>query len=351
MPKPSRSGLAAAGLIAAAAALFSAAQAAASSAPQPAPNVLLERAVSADDGISYSGTMTSVVYGRDRVDSTVVRIDHRAPSSWRIWYVAPADAYGRLIVSDEKVTYQYEASTNTVYADEWSASAPALAESINAGRVERNYRVEAGSATTVAGRAAHSISLTSKYSGALVERLWIDDKNDLVLRRETYHPDGSIVSKTNFDNIRFVTSLPKELFDLSIPQGMRLVPGATFGKAATDAAAVASSLPFAIVRPDSLPDGFTLDHESVSLHDSVQTLQMVYDDGLRDFSLFENSTHNLPSFEGMTPKPIAVGDAQGQTADFGGETLVTWNAGDLNLTLVGDLSAKELAAIGASIKV
>ncbi|HLJ82837.1 MAG TPA: sigma-E factor regulatory protein RseB domain-containing protein [Candidatus Eremiobacteraceae bacterium] len=323
---------------------------AAAAAPQPSAIDILHKAVTADDSVSYSGTMTTIVYGRDRVDSTVVRLDHNAPSAWRIWYVAPVDAYGRLIISNEKVTYQYEASTNTVYSDEWSASAPPLAESIDAARVERNYRVESGPSTTVAGRAAHGISLTSKYSGVLVGRIWVDDQTDLILRRESYHADGSIASKSSFDNVRVVKSLPKELFDLSIPQGMRLVPGATFGKAETDDATLASSLPFSIARPASLPDGFTLDHDSVSVHDGIQTLQIVYDDGLRDFSLFENATARLPTFEGMTPKKIDVGGKDGYAADFGGETLVTWNAGKLNLTLVGDLTAKELAAVGASIK-
>ena len=322
----------------------------AAAAPQPSAIEVLQKAVAADDSVSYSGTMTTVVYGRDRVDSTVVRLDHSAPSAWRIWYVAPVDAYGRLIISNEKLTYQYEASTNTVFSDEWSASAPPLAESIDAARVEHNYRIEAGPSTTVAGRAAHGISLTSKYSGVLVGRLWVDDQTDLILRRESYHADGSIASKSSFDNVRVVKSLPKELFDLSIPQGMRLVPGATFGKTATDDASLASSLPFAIVRPESLPNGFTLDHDSVSLHDGVQTLQIVYDDGLRDFSLFENATARLPTFEGVTPKKMDVGGTDAYAADFGGETLVTWNAGKLNLTLVGDLTAKELAAIGASIK-
>src|ERR1700686_3200774 len=94
-----------------AALLFSAAPAAAS----PEGNALLQRAVVADDATSYTGTLTSVVYTSDRAESTLVNVDHLAPSQWRIWYVAPADAYGRLIISNEAVTYQYEPSTNKVF--------------------------------------------------------------------------------------------------------------------------------------------------------------------------------------------------------------------------------------------
>src|SRR5665213_3387373 len=82
----------------------------------PAGNSLLQRAGVADDATSFSGTLTSLVYTSDRAESTVVNIDHLAPSQWRIWYVAPADAYGRLIISNEAVTYQYEPSANKVYS-------------------------------------------------------------------------------------------------------------------------------------------------------------------------------------------------------------------------------------------
>src|SRR5690348_2368574 len=57
---------------------------------------LLRQAVAADDHASYTGTVTTLVYGPHGADATVVRVDHAAPNKWRMWYVAPADAYGRL---------------------------------------------------------------------------------------------------------------------------------------------------------------------------------------------------------------------------------------------------------------
>jgi outer membrane lipoprotein-sorting protein len=313
-------------------------------------NVLLQRAVVADDSTSYTGTLTSVVYTSDRAQSTVVNIDHLAPSEWRIWYVAPADAYGRLIISNEAVTYQYEPSVNKVFANNWSTNALALGDVLDTARVEKNYAVQAGAGTSVAGHAARILTLTSKHSGTLVERLWIDEKTNLILRREIYHADGTIASKASFDNVRAVKSLPKELFDLSIPKGMTLVPGATYATKATSDTAATASLSFTVVRPKLLPDGFSLARESVGIHDAVQTLQLVYDDGLRDFSLFENATGRLPKFENGPPHAIAVGDDDGSYAEVGGETIVSWNSGGLNLTLVGDLTVNELSAIGASLK-
>jgi len=315
----------------------------------PSGEALLRAAMDADNHTSYSGTVTSVVYGPHSATATVVRIDHKAPSSWRIWYVAPADAYGRLIVSNETTTYQYEPSTGRVYSNQWSASEPPVAGEFDVARVAQNYAIELGAATAVAGRSVDTLSLTSKHSGNLVERYWIDKKTRIVLRRERYHVDGSLAFKSEFDSFRYVNDLPKALFDLSVPPGMVLVQGAAYSPATTDVAPLAGAVHFKTIAPRDLPDGFQLEKGNVATHDNVEALQFVYSDGLRTFSLFESASARLPKFEGES-RAIAVGSATGQFAYETGVTLVSWLDGGLNFTLVGDLTPRELARIGASLK-
>lgn len=309
---------------------------------------LLRQAVVADDHVSYTGTITTLVYGPSGADATVVRVDHSAPNKWRMWYVAPADAYGRLILSNETTTYQYEPKIATVYSNDWSQSSPDLTFELNVSKALKNYDVEASPSNDVAGRKTKVLSFVSRYSGALVERVWIDSATKLVLKRETYHADGTIDSKTSFDNVRIGASLPKELFDLTVPPGMHVVPGTTFGKAGKDVASAASGLDFKVVSPDYLPHGFTLQRAALGKRNDIQTIQLVYTDGLRDFSVFENSTGRLPELD--TSTTIDVGDESGVTARLEGETLISWNTGGLNITIVGDATPKELAKIGASIK-
>jgi len=322
------------------------------SAPGPGlkPKDLLAKAVTADDHVSYTGTITTVVYGHDRADSTVVRIEHKAPHSWRIWYVAPADAYGRMIVSNESQTYQYEAKAAKVYRNDWVESAPAIAEGLNVAQVEKNYTIGFGARSAVVGRPVRTISLVSKHTGAVGERLWIDEKTDLPLQREKYHADGTIGSKTSFDNLKMVKDLPPGLFSLAVPPGMTLEPGAAYGKSTKDINSLFSDLKFKFVNPKYLPYGFTLDKGSADKHEGVETVQLIYTDGIQTFSLFENATGQLPSFEQGSPKQIEVGDKAGEAAYVGGNALISWNDGGLNLTMVGDLTPKELADIGASIK-
>src|SRR5215472_2484918 len=181
-----------------AAAVAAAATAAPGSTSSPSAADLLRQASRSDDHISYTGTTTSVIYNEHGADSTVVRVDHAAPYKWRMRYVAPADAYGRLIVSDEATTYQYEPKTATVYSESWE-QAPALTLDLDTAKVLKNYSSEIGASADVAGRKAITISLVSKYSGVLAQRVWVDADTKIVLERETYDSDGSISSKESFD--------------------------------------------------------------------------------------------------------------------------------------------------------
>jgi outer membrane lipoprotein-sorting protein len=309
---------------------------------------MLRQAVGADDHVSYTGTVTTLVYGPHGADATVVRVDHAAPNKWRMWYVAPADAYGRLIVSNESTTYQYEPKIATVYSDEWAHSAPALTLDLDTAKVLKNYSIDVGPSSDVASRKTVTLSLVSKYSGALVQRVWLDSATKLVLQRETYHADGTIDTKTTFDNIRIVNDLPKNLFDLTVPSGMQVKPGTIFGKAGKDLATIQSGLDFTVVSPKFVPQGFTFDTASVGTRNGIQTVQLLYTDGLRDFSVFENATARLPEL--TSPKNIDVDDTVGVTDEIAGETLLSWNANGLNITLVGDMPTKQLVRIGASVK-
>jgi sigma-E factor negative regulatory protein RseB len=309
---------------------------------------LLKEAVIADDHVSFSGTVTSLIYGGNATSATVVHIEHKAPNDWRLWYVAPADAYGRLIISNESVAYQYEPSKGKVFSNDWASLAP-FAATLDIGRIKRNYAVQASDHAEVAGRPARTLSLVSTYSHALVLRMWVDNATGVILRRETYHGDGTIATRTEFDSIRFVKDLPDDLFKMTVPAGMTLTPGAEYGASTPAMDTLTSGLPFKPVGPRELPDGFTFEKGSTASRGGVQTVQFVYSDGLRSLSLFENSTGRYPAFDDPAPKTLAVGKQDGKYTLVDGQTLLTWNAGGLNFIMVGDLPLKELAHIGASL--
>lgn len=309
---------------------------------------LLQSAVTADDHVSFSGSVTTLVYGGTSTSATVVRIEHKAPNDWRLWYVAPADAYGRLIISNESVAYEYEPSTGKVFSNDWASLSP-FAATLDVGRIKRNYTIQVTEHASVAGRTARMLSLTSTYSHALVLRLWVDSPTGIILRRETYHGDGTIASKTEFDSIRFLKDLPDDLFKMTVPAGMTLTPGADYGASTTAIESLVAQLNFKPSSPRELADGFTFEKGSTAERGGVQNVQFVYSDGLRSLSLFENSTGRYPTFDDPAPKAMTIGKLEGKYITAAGQTVLSWNDGGLNYTLVGDLPAKELAHIASSL--
>jgi outer membrane lipoprotein-sorting protein len=319
-------------------------------APAPdAPQRLYRDAVNADDRVSYYGTVTTIVYGRDHAMSTVARVEHKAPNLWRIWYMAPADAYGRLIVSNERQTYAYEPHGREVVSYDWYRAAPGVAQPVNVDQVLRNYAVDIGPTTPIAGRSAVALSLVSRYTGRLVQRVWLDKATHLILRRESYNAEGAVAIQSGFDTVRIGVGFPPKLFSLDVPPGDTLVRRTDDGIPLSDPAQLGRLAGFMVVVPKYLPEGFVLQTGSIATHNGVKTVQLVYGDGLRTFSLFENATGRLPAFRGATTRPVQIAHADGQSADVEGQTVVSWNSGGLNLTIVGSISERESELIGASI--
>ncbi len=310
---------------------------------------LYRDAVNADDRVSYYGTVTTIVYGQEHAMSAVARVEHKAPSLWRIWYMAPADAYGRLIVSNEQQTYAYEPHGREVISYDWYRAAPGVAQPVNVDQVLRNYAVDLGPATPIAGRLAISLSLVSRYTGRLIQRVWLDKATHLILRRENYNAEGSVATESGFDTVRIGVSFPPKLFSLDVPRGERLVRRTDDAIPLSDPAQLGRLAGFTVVVPKYLPEGFVLQSGSIATHNGIKTVQLVYGDGLRTFSLFENATGRLPAFRGATTRLVQIAHADGQSADVEGQTVVSWNSGGLNLTIVGSVSEHESELIGASI--
>ncbi len=99
---------------------------------------------------------------------------------------------------------------------------------------------------------------------------------------------------------------------------------------------------FTPYRPKDLPQGFALDSGDVTTVNGVRTLQLLYSDGLRTISLFENSSGAAADFGSLHPKTIEFEGHQAQYVEDGPTTLLTWEEHELHFALVGDLMRNEL---------
>jgi negative regulator of sigma E activity len=212
-----------------------------------------------------------------------------------------------------------------------------------------NYRAVVGPVEIVAGRPATTVSLVNRYTGERMMRLWIDNDTKVVLAKEAYHQDGSLAWRSRFDEIRFTSEIPSGVFATAIPQGFQEVEGRRFGDMSDDLQHTLDEAGFKAVNPHYLPDGFKIIGAENSSFRGLRNLHLLYSDGIRTLSLFENNADSEPDFGGIKPSTTRFEGHDAQYVKDGPTILLTWREHGLAFALIGDLDLKKLTAIATSV--
>ena len=157
----------------------------------------------------------------------------------------------------------------------------------------------------------------------------IDEATKIVLDKEEFAPDGSLVSEVRFDEIRFVRAVPPSHF--ALPKQYARVHGPAFGEPSEDLDRVVRGAGFAAREPRSLPDGFSpVEGNLVELR-GVVTVHFLYSDGIRTVSLFENVKSSTLDMTRFQPQTLQVDGRDAQYAEDGSTALLAWSDGDAAL--------------------
>lgn len=324
--------------------------AAPSSAATPSdPARLLRSSIDAPRSVSYVGQFETVRFASSRASATIVKVEHRAPELTRRWYVAPEALYGDYVITRGASTYEFD----TKRSEETVTHGPVLENQIATGpsfdRVLENYRAIYDGDSIVANRPTVSVALINKYTGERAMRVWIDRDTHLVLKKEEYHANGSVATQTRFEDLRYTSSIPDGLFSTEPPAGFARVAGQAVATPSSDVDKVIHDAGFVPYRPKALPQGFDLVSGDVTTVNGVKTLHLLYSDGLRSISLFENATDAAADFGALRPKTISFEGHDAQYVEDGPTTLLTWKEHDIYFALVGDLLRNELVEIAKSV--
>jgi negative regulator of sigma E activity len=316
-----------------------------------APNAdeLVRAAAEAPKHISYVGEVSSTRWGASQAVATIVRIEHKAPNDTRRTYLAPQAAYGEYTVTHSAKTFDFDVHNQTVATSENLASDNAVAFNNDIALVFANYSAVGGPPEAVAGRAAQTVSLINRHTGERMMRLWIDAETKIVLAKESYHGDGALATRTRFDEIRYTGDIPRDIFSTDVPPGFSLLPPRRFGQPTTDIGAAVRDAGFRPVGPRYLPEGFSLISADTSEVKGVKSLHLLYSDGLRNLSLFQNASDAAADFGALHPAAVSFEGHDAQYVKDGPTTLLSWREHGLAFALVGDLDIKELVEIAISV--
>lgn len=319
---------------------------AAAGAAPPSPIDLLHAAAEAPRHVSYVGQVELLGMGATGSEASVFRVEHLAPDLTRRTYLAPSNLYGDWQMSNGSVTYAVDVRRRNVVTTPNETFGVHYGWYRNLSLLLRNYRTVAQPDADIAGRPVHVIALVNRYTGRQTMRVWIDAKTDMMLQRQVYSSNGSIVTQMRFEEIRFTRAIPSATF--ALPGGYASVAGQSRGDPG-DPREVMAKAGFAVHAPHYLPEGFQPVAADVAEVNGVRTLHLLYSDGIRTISLFENAKGAAVDMSGYRTVAVNVGSRRGEEVERGPTTLLAWADDTLHLALVGDLNRDELQRIAASI--
>jgi outer membrane lipoprotein-sorting protein len=286
-------------------------------------------------------------FGTQKSEAAIYRIEHRAPNLTRRWYIAPQSLYGDSVISRGETTYSIDVKRDRVVVAQDDAIDDQVAEDDNFAVLSSNYHASFAPDETFDGRPVRVVLLTNKYTGQTTMRLRIDAKTYLVLEKQTYAANGALASEVRFEQLRYSTQIPAGIF--AVPNGMRVVNGPSRELPSSDLQHVVAAAGFAAHGPKYLPEGFTPVEGDVVDIKGVRTLHLLYSDGIRTVSLFQNQGAADIGFQSLHASATKVQDHDAKYVEDGATTLLAWSESGLHFTLVGELSLAELEKIATSV--
>lgn len=297
--------------------------------------------------VSYVGEVAVLRIGQEHSDAEVYRIEHRAPDMTRRWYMAPQELYGDSIITRGSTTYSIDVKREEVVVASGEDVDQLVTEQGNFAVLTTNYTAVYAPGETFDGRNVDVVLLNNKYTGQTTMRVLVDHVTHLLMERQEYAGNGSLIAQTRVEQIRFTGAIPQAVFD--VPSGLHRVVGAARGTESSDVEHVISSAGFNALEPKYLPEGFSPIAGDVVSIKNVPTLHLLYSDGVRTVSLFQNEKDAAVDLSRYHAISTSVANHAAHYVQDGPTTLLAWSDGSRHFALVGDLSLNELEKIGASV--
>jgi sigma-E factor negative regulatory protein RseB len=202
-------------------------------------------------------------------------------------------------------------------------------------RVVDKYVVEVGEPTVLDTGAATMLRLRERRADVLRERLFVDDNTGLVVRRETFHADGSpqrLVAFTDLrTRIRRFETMPGE--EAEVRGDSRRISGQGVG--------ILDGVGWAA--PETLPGDYRLQAAYALPESEGSSLHLVYGDGLYTISVYQQrGTLHADALEGAEAD---TRDGMHHYTWPGAEpTRMVWSGDDLTFTAVTDAPAEHITA-------
>lgn len=322
-----------------------AAPAAAARRPAPAGDELLRRVLAPPDSAFASRVRVQSFDAAGKAKAQYRRVCFRPPSSWRVESSAKREGpLAFLRVSDGKTAMTAWPKMGRAWL---GPEAPPDAAP-EAERLESLYDLSVSTGGRVAGKSTWRLDLLSKTDGRVRRSLWIAKTSGLLLRREDYRPDGSLLRRER--TTRFDAPPDAVSFAPAPPEGAAVTASSApfMGDHGPERGMPGPRADFPPLLPRWVPDGYAL--FDVMSSPKKPSALVSYVDGQTSVTFAEASPGALGEEAG---KPYAVvrlrsGSGRLYAAGADGVRLV-WSAGGRDYSVIGDAPEADLARMADSI--
>lgn len=315
-----------------------------------APNgtdALLFAAIAAPAKVSYTGVCEVLRIGNHASEASVYRIEHRAPDLWRRTYSAPSALSGDAVISKGDLSFSIDARRRRIVETRNGALDDRIVLNDNYALLRANYTAVQKNDETFAGRLVAVVVLTNKYNHRQAMLVRIDRESKIMLDKEEFARDGSLVGEVRFEEVSFTS--PIRSADFALPKQYAIVQGPEFGEPSADPDRAVRTAGFEVRVPKNLPEGFAPVEGNLVELKGVRTIHVLYSDGIRTVSLFENAKASTLDMTGLQTQWTTVSGRKAQYAEDGATALLAWSDASLHYALVGELGMAELRSIAAAI--
>lgn len=295
---------------------------------------------------------------RDVLERTTERSRERAYAGEVLWvsymagrpYLTRADVRnepgaGLVVDSEGGLTLQVDDAGGDVvhHGEGWSLALPdaTLATGDPISDLEDKYEVRIAATERLLDRRCTRIDIRRREDAALRERLWIDDRSGLLLRRETYSGD---------EVVRLVSYLSLDLQPPSrdghpAPDERPPLDERGHGAASVDDGGLDALREAGWTVPEDLPGDYQLVSAYAVAAEDSQPLHVVYGDGLYAVSVFQQE--GQPDWQAMPAGAQRLEDVEGEVYAWPGAIpqRYVWTVDGRTWSVVTDAPSDDLRAI------
>ena len=253
------------------------------------------------------------------------------------------EVQGVIVVSDGKKEWVYDRARGKV----WEGDPQAGSED-NFGLLAANYELGVSTAEAVAGRPAWRIDIRSRSEARLSRSIWIDRRYTLILRSESYRPDGCLLARSSITRQTIPAKPDPGIFEFKAPAGVKVARRADPDLMAVEQAKGASGLD--PKTPSWLPSGYIFESLDVLPYRGKKIIHYRYSDGVNVLSIFQCPPRSRLSLSGKPREKVRIGSSRGFLSWSDEGNVVGWTADRAKLVLVGPLSLNVLKKIAESVR-